>query len=712
MTKSPSSGRKSAAKAASSPSALATPRRKSIRGSPQASNDVSVGDVWDFDAPQFYDFASAKTPGPKADKWFDYAHPTPAVKKTKASRLSRLSFLSTDSRESLLPTRLSLSPSRIVVEENGRLTIDDEPTKAKKKRRTSTAAIQSVEFSDTDDEIEFNKWKSGHALPTDGGSGGKGRKSTANGDGEGRRDTVVASDDTEKSAAEDFAQLSDKSAQVSNKKAQNKLSTDSAASGSRARGSNAGNASSAGTTGSTSARSTNKPTIPIRTAGAKVSKKPVAETVPKTAPSTSKTLTVPVEQCGFMRPTKVATRRLQVKKRDKLDQQAIAQAIAKSVSRRLSHNKGTILTMPKPFHFHDSKSSDAESQAEEPNAEQAAEKRLSKKAQERLIAKLTSKQRSATSENAAGGVDATKQKAAVLKKPTAARILKPTVPMTPQFAKSKRLRDKIASDLADEANEDDDPYGFEKAAREIAKAKARASHVPEKPAPLKTTVPQPFTFRSDAAAERHLLRLREEIAKLKAEEEALRQFRANPLPEFPTPKKRKRQPTQQLHTSPFQLETDVRGETYQRQLRERLAELEQRQRERQEFRARPIPASIDHPFVPQPSTHPLTASEEVLLKTELRSEERRAFDDDRAERERIREEVLERKRVEEEKREDEEIKRLRKLLVHKAQPIRHYKPVDVKPSDRPLTVPKTPLWNVRTREHRPASTSLEATPTK
>ncbi|KAJ2479469.1 hypothetical protein IWW47_006022, partial [Coemansia sp. RSA 2052] len=215
--------------------------------------------------------------------------------------------------------------------------------------------------------------------------------------------------------------------------------------------------------------------------------------------------------------------------------------------------------------------------------------------------------------------------------------------------------------------------------------------------PPKRTVPQPFTFRSDVVAERHLLKLREDIARLKAEEEALRQFRANPLPEFPTPKKPKRRAVE-LHVSPFNLQTDTRGEAYQRQLRERLEELEERKRARMEFRARPIPPSIDQPFVPQPSAIPLTAIEEILLRTELRSEERRAYDEDRMERERIREEVMARKRLEEERREEEEIKRLRKILVHKAQPVRHYKQLVIKPSDRPLTVPKTPQWSVRTRQ--------------
>ncbi|KAJ1890541.1 hypothetical protein LPJ66_007413, partial [Kickxella alabastrina] len=296
-----------------------------------------------------------------------------------------------------------------------------------------------------------------------------------------------------------------------------------------------------------------------------------------------------------------------------------------------------------------------------------------------------------------------------------------TVPVTPQFAKSKRSRRETEDVPSDPARNEKALDIEKKAARILAKARANNSQQLVRAQPPKRTVPQPFTFRSDTVAERHLMKLREEIAMLKVEEKALRQFRAMPLPDFPTPKKHKREvPQEPMHASPFHLQTDSRGEAYQSQLKARLEELEEKQRERREFKARPIPPSIDQPFVPQPSTIPLTAIEEILLSTELRSEERRAYDDDRMERERIREEVLARKRLENERREEEEIKRLRKILVHKAQPIRHYKPVDIQPSDRPLTVPKTPQWHVRTRDWStttptpiptPASTLDPATPT-
>ena len=43
--------------------------------------------------------------------------------------------------------------------------------------------------------------------------------------------------------------------------------------------------------------------------------------------------------------------------------------------------------------------------------------------------------------------------------------------------------------------------------------------------------------------------------------------------------------------------------------------------------------------------------------------------------------------------EAEEIKRLRREAVHKAQPVRHYKPVDVVQSEKPLTIPVAPNFS-------------------
>ncbi|KAJ2542413.1 Protein tpx2 [Coemansia sp. RSA 1853] len=625
------------------------------------SGDSDTDDVWNFDAPQFYDFGSSKTPGPTIDKWFDHAHPTPAPKKSRASQYSIDDMLSTDSRDTLLPTRPSLSPSRLIIESDGRLTLDE----ARSHDTTNGTAeykqkdVQDVEFSDSDEEIEFNNWKSAQVLAnidnnSSDGDANEDSRPSEQGIGEMADLTQSARRNTRASEASTISLASEVS--QNDEDYIEELSVRNSAAQKVA---------------------TNK--------GGKVLKRSVRPVRKAAAPS--KSLTVPVE-LGFMRPTKGAARRQMAKQRDKTNKQMIAKAIAKSINRRLSQN-GIDLTVPIPFQFHERQKNP------EGHAANIVDKKvakLSKEAQDYLVSKLTTKRKLSVDQEQS--VDAERNDGGGTPKKSA-RKLKPTIPKTPQFAKSKRVRREAPEAKIDEP-----------VSKPVRRPANTAVSLMTRLSPPKPTVPQPFVFRSDAGAERHLLKLREELAKLREEEENMRQFRANPLPAFPTPVKQKRQHVE-LHSSPFKLSIDSRGDAYQSKLRARLEELEKRQQERKQFKARPIPASMDHPFVPQPSALPLTAIEEILLRTELRSEERRAYDEDRTERERIREGVLARKRLEEERREEEEIKRLRKILVHKAQPVRQYKPLIIKPSDRALTVPKTPLWHVRTRKR----SESPATPT-
>ena len=59
--------------------------------------------------------------------------------------------------------------------------------------------------------------------------------------------------------------------------------------------------------------------------------------------------------------------------------------------------------------------------------------------------------------------------------------------------------------------------------------------------------------------------------------------------------------------------------------------------------------------------------------------------------------------LEEKRRHEEELElqRLRREAVPKAQPVKHYRPVDVKPSDKPLTLPSAPKFSTLSREKRP-----------
>ena len=92
----------------------------------------------------------------------------------------------------------------------------------------------------------------------------------------------------------------------------------------------------------------------------------------------------------------------------------------------------------------------------------------------------------------------------------------------------------------------------------------------------------------------------------------------------------------------------------------------------------------------------------MILNTEIRSEQRAHYDQEVKNREMEREQEEELRKRQRQAEEAEELKALRRSLVHEAQPIRQYPPITVKPSNRPATVPKSPVISTlsRTRSHR------------
>ena len=90
----------------------------------------------------------------------------------------------------------------------------------------------------------------------------------------------------------------------------------------------------------------------------------------------------------------------------------------------------------------------------------------------------------------------------------------------------------------------------------------------------------------------------------------------------------------------------------------------------------------------------LTKPEPFKLKTEIRAVERVAFERMR----RLKETAAEdEKLLEEEKKhreEQDDLLKVRKSLVHKAQPVRNYKPIAIKKSDKKVTLPSSPHLGV------------------
>merc|ERR1712098_980206 len=101
------------------------------------------------------------------------------------------------------------------------------------------------------------------------------------------------------------------------------------------------------------------------------------------------------------------------------------------------------------------------------------------------------------------------------------------------------------------------------------------------------------------------------------------------------------------------------------------------------------------PFQPKPSEKPLSEVGNFMLNSERRALERGAFEvklkQKEAEIEGAKRELEMRKKREEE----EEVLRLRREAVPKAQPIRNYKHVEIRPSDKPLTMPASPNFTTK-----------------
>ncbi|XP_063003519.1 targeting protein for Xklp2 [Elgaria multicarinata webbii] len=259
-----------------------------------------------------------------------------------------------------------------------------------------------------------------------------------------------------------------------------------------------------------------------------------------------------------------------------------------------------------------------------------------------------------------------------------------TVPKSPAFA----LKNRVGA-LAREEEKDK-----EEEAVPVIKAKPMPHFgVPFKP---KTAEPRqvemcPFSF--EFRDKERLLQKEKKIEELQREE--VPKFKAHPLPQFghiSLPEKKVKSATK---PEPFQLAIDARGalkhEMWQQQLKEEM----KRQKEAASFKAQPSTVVHQEPFVPRKDSKLLAAPDIFELATERRARERREFENRLAELEAEKVRLEEATRLAEEERARAELATLREELVHKANPIRKYSNVELKPSEQSLTVPKSPNFSDR-----------------
>lgn len=149
-------------------------------------------------------------------------------------------------------------------------------------------------------------------------------------------------------------------------------------------------------------------------------------------------------------------------------------------------------------------------------------------------------------------------------------------------------------------------------------------------------------------------------------------------------------PHQHTRVEPF---PHVDQEPNPAEVRERLLQqqLEEERRQR-EFHAQECSVLAKPPFQPKAAPRGLVEVSPFELNTQKRAYQREGFEERKRQRQQeLDEEEAARKRqalAEEEA----ELRRLRKELVSKANPVRHYAAVEVRASDKKLTEPMSPAW--------------------
>uniref|UniRef100_A0A673MYZ2 Targeting protein for Xklp2-B-like n=1 Tax=Sinocyclocheilus rhinocerous TaxID=307959 RepID=A0A673MYZ2_9TELE len=267
------------------------------------------------------------------------------------------------------------------------------------------------------------------------------------------------------------------------------------------------------------------------------------------------------------------------------------------------------------------------------------------------------------------------------------KVQNPTVPESPAFALKNRVR-------MEKKKEEKPPAPI--------KAHAVPHFLPFQPKlPVKSQVEMcPFSFE-ERERERRVMK-EKKLDEMRNEE--LPKFKAQPLPDFHEvhlPEKKVVEPTK---PAPFKLMVDERGAAKGDHWEQMMKEELKRQAEAACFKARPNNVMHKEPFVPKKENRSILANstnsavpDGFQLATERRAKERMDFEKELSEKEALRARMEEEQAREQEEQQKEETVRLRQEQVCKAQPIRRYKPMELKKSEVSLTVPQSPNFSDRFR---------------
>jgi len=247
-----------------------------------------------------------------------------------------------------------------------------------------------------------------------------------------------------------------------------------------------------------------------------------------------------------------------------------------------------------------------------------------------------------------------------------------TEPKTPNFAlKSRAEKWKSENKLNETA-----PIQFKAMPAPPATSRFVIKH--EK----KSTEVQPFSFEAKDKERKSIKekKINEEIEK----ENKVFLFKAQPLPS-PQPSALPAVPRRPLtRPEPFNLHSDNRNF--------KQSSLNLSDQTCPSFKAKPAIVLQKPPFVPEkPLKLPLETLD-VRLHTEVRAAVHQKLKEEMDIKEQEKERLLQEMKQLQEEEERREILKLRKEIVHKANPVRHFKPFEIKPTDKAVTEPVSPKF--------------------
>ncbi|XP_060551268.1 targeting protein for Xklp2 homolog isoform X2 [Ruditapes philippinarum] len=263
-----------------------------------------------------------------------------------------------------------------------------------------------------------------------------------------------------------------------------------------------------------------------------------------------------------------------------------------------------------------------------------------------------------------------------------AKKLPSTVPESPAFALKHRARIPVVEEPKDEK-----PHLRYRPAPHVG--------IPFQPERKhKATEPAPFGF--EEREKRKAEEKKKKIEQALEEEKRQREFHANPIPDLEPhlPPKRNRPLTVK---QPFNLDTDNRGARKAEEWSKKINEELEHQKEMTKFKAR-NPTVLEHdPFVPHKENKYTTDISEFEFNTAKRTVKREAFEMHK----KAKQDELDNVRIQErrmkEAEERAEFERMRKEAVHKANPVKQYRRMEIKRSEKQLTAPMSPNFQTDTR---------------